>query len=403
MASSTNQHPASDAPDVVQNLSPGLYVHVPFCRSRCTYCDFHVAALRLPVMRDYVEALVVEIERHAADGFVPRTIFVGGGTPSALDLESWDQLMSALSSNFSGSLLEWTVEMNPESIDSEKIELALSRGVDRISTGAQTFDETGLSLMGRRHDARQVIEAHRLMSEIGVPRTSLDLIVGWPGQDSRSIVQDLEAVSLIDPDHVSLYHLSYEQGTWLHTMLKRGAIDPLADETCIELSRQFLDGLAEQGFHRYEISNLYKRGGESLHNLNYWQRGSYLGIGSGAASFFSGQRWKNRPDVQAYINSSGAPDRVDVERPSGVSVVLEKIMLGLRLQEGINLTRIKAETDHDLIDLCGDRLRHYEQQGFLVHENDVIKITARGFEIFDAMLVELFEQLERSGDGCGIG
>jgi oxygen-independent coproporphyrinogen-3 oxidase len=401
-ARSTNQATGGDRLEAQENLSPGLYVHVPFCASRCTYCDFHVASLRIPVVRDYVEALVDEISIHFANGFQPRTIFIGGGTPSALDLASWDKLLATLSKYFKTDLIEWTVEMNPESIDAKKIEIALSHGVDRISTGAQTFDERGLSLMGRRHDASRVFEVHQLMAELGVPRTSLDLIVGWPGQDLESVKADLEAVAAIDPDHVSLYHLSYEQGTWLDAMRRRGVIDPLLDETCIELSRQFLEGLSRQGYRRYEVSNLYKRGGESLHNLNYWLRGTYLGAGSGAASFHGGKRWKNRPDVQSYIASGGKPERVDVERPGGFTVVIEQIMLGLRLVEGIDPAQICSETGYDIFDRCGSYLRRYEQQGFLLCSENSIRLTDRGFEILDTMIVEMLELLERTGDASDL-
>lgn len=399
MSSSTNQQPKTSDSEVVQGLSPGLYVHVPFCRSRCTYCDFHVVATRAPIMKAYVEALVEEISRHANEGFSPRTIFVGGGTPSALDLDSWGRLLTVLSRHFGQEVLEWTVEMNPESIDEDKIRVALDCGVDRISTGAQTFDESGLSLLGRRHDSQSVFDVHQLLEELGVPRTSLDLIVGWPGQDSASVERDLEAVSRIDPDHVSLYHLSYEQGTWLHSMLKRGAIESLLDEDCIEFARGFLTGLKKQGFERYEISNLFKRGGESLHNLNYWRRGTYVGVGSGAASFYSGQRWKNKPDVQAYIDSVGTPERVDVESPSGSLIVIEKMMLGLRLSNGIDLAEIQSETRYNIIDLFEDHLRQFEQQGFLIRDKNHVWMTDKGFEIYDAILVELFEQLERAEDG----
>lgn len=397
-ARSTNQPADGHRLEPQENLSPGLYVHVPFCASRCTYCDFHVTSLRIPVVRDYVAALVDEIDRHAASGFCPRTIFIGGGTPSALDLASWDKLLASLANSFRTNLIEWTIEVNPESIDADKIEIALSYGVDRISTGAQTFDETGLSLMGRRHDADRIFEVHRLLAELQVPRTSLDLIVGWPGQNLDSVNKDLDAVSDIDPDHVSLYHLSYEAGTWLDTMRSRGFIDPIVDETCIELSRQFLQGLALQGYQRYEVSNLCKRGGESLHNLNYWQRGTYLGTGSGAASYLRGERWKNKPDVQSYIASGGNPERVDVELPSGFTVVTEQIMLGLRLLEGIDPVQICSETGYDIVDRCGSHLRRYEQQGFLLCGENSIRLTDKGFEILDTIVVEILELLERTGD-----
>ncbi|MGE4619404.1 MAG: radical SAM family heme chaperone HemW [Planctomycetota bacterium] len=396
---SSNSAPETEPREVPEILSPGLYVHVPFCRSRCSYCDFHVSALRWPVVREYVSALVKEIEFRAAEGFEPRTIFIGGGTPSALDRESWDTLLGTLSNCFGGDLLEWTVEMNPESIDAEKIEIALSHGVNRVSTGAQTFDEKGLSLLGRRHDASRVFEVHQLLDELGVPRTSLDLIVGWPGQDLDSVRKDLDAVAVIDPDHISLYHLSYENGTWLHTMRNRGAIDPLQDETCIRLSRLFLTGLAEQEYHRYEVSNLFKRGGESLHNLNYWKRGTYLGVGSGAASFYNGERWKNRPDVSAYISAAGCPERVEKEVPVGFTVLFEKIMLGLRLLEGISPAEIFEETGYDIVSLCAADLRRYEEQGFLIQGENSLRVTDQGMDLLDEMIVNLLEELERTGDG----
>jgi oxygen-independent coproporphyrinogen-3 oxidase len=289
--------------------------------------------------------------------------------------------------------------MNPESMDAEKIEIALSHGVNRVSTGAQTFDEKGLSLLGRRHDANRVFEVHQLMDEIGVPRTSLDLIVGWPSQDLDSVRMDLEAVAAIDPDHVSLYHLSYENGTWLHTMRTRGSIDPLQDETCISLSRLFLSGLAEQEYQRYEVSNLFKRGGESLHNLNYWQRGTYFGVGSGAASFYNGVRWKNRPDVPAYISAAGRPERVEKETPVGFTVLFEKIMLGLRLSKGISPAEILEETGYDIVSLCATDLRRYEEQGFLIQGEDSLRVTDQGMDILDAMIVDMLEELEKTGDG----
>ncbi|MDE0960783.1 MAG: radical SAM family heme chaperone HemW [Planctomycetota bacterium] len=401
-AKSTNRELSTGMADPLQHdpesLSPGLYVHVPFCRSRCTYCDFHVESLRLPIVREYSRALIREIELTAETGFKPNTIFIGGGTPSALDAKCWDDLLAALARNFGSGIREWTIEANPESIDERKLEVALSHGVDRISTGAQTFDEKGLSLLGRRHDASRVMEVHRMMASVGVPRTSLDLIVGWPGQDLNSVSSDLAAVEEIDPDHVSLYHLSYEQGTWLHRMRSRGAIDPLQEEQCIEASRFFLEGLSRQGYQRYEVSNLFKRGGASLHNLNYWQRGTYLGVGSGAASFLAGDRWKNRPDVSAYIRSPGRPERVEEETPDRLTAAVESIMLKLRLVEGLDLARWRSEGGYPLEQICHGSLRQFAQRGLLVHEGDRLRITDSGFEILDSILIALIEDLEGASD-----
>lgn len=378
-----------------ENTSPGLYVHVPFCRSRCTYCDFHVAALRPSVMKEYVSCLISEVRRHAEAGFQPRTIFVGGGTPSALPKEEWENLLGVLSDCFGTNLLEWTVEANPESIEPEKIQSALEFGVDRFSTGAQTFSEKGLSLMGRRHDSDRVFQVHQWFAECQVPRTSLDLIVGWPGQDFDSIEQDLRAVREIDPDHISLYHLSYESGTWLHAMRERGGLKPLLDETCIDFSNAFLHGLSEQGFRRYEVSNLEKRGGVSLHNLNYWKRGEYLGVGSGAASFMGGKRWKNRPDVSAYISNKGNAERVDEESP-GVSIIMtELIMLQLRLADGLNLELFENLTGHGFHDFCGASLHNFIEQGLLVEEANRVFATAGGFDVLDSIILQFVEDTEK--------
>ena len=374
--------------------SPGLYVHVPFCRSRCTYCDFHVAALRPGVVTDYVSALILEIQHHADAGFSPETIFIGGGTPSALSVEDWTRLLKCLSESFQSGLKEWTIEANPESIDEQKIEIALSLGVDRLSTGAQTFVETGLALLGRRHDAQRVHEVHDLFQKLGVPRTSLDLIVGWPGQAIDSVNTDLAAVKEIDPDHISLYHLSYEQGTWLHSMRERGGLKPIMDDTCIELSRAFLQGLQEQGFERYEVSNLYATGGASLHNLNYWERGEYLGVGSGAASFMEGLRWKNKPDVQKYISAGGSPEKVSIETPELLEVVTELIMLELRLIRGMNLNRFKTETGLDFHEICGESLHSFEKRGLLIQGENAIRASSEGFEVLDSVIVKFVEDAE---------
>ena len=394
-ARSTNREDAGGNGSCHVTASPGLYVHVPFCRSRCTYCDFHVAALRPTVMVDYVEALKSEIDQVAKSGFSPRTIFIGGGTPSALPQEQWEQLLGALAEPFSGSLIEWTIEANPESINPQKIEAALKVGVDRFSTGAQTFSEKGLSLMGRRHDAQRVEEVHRWFEELGVPRTSLDLIVGWPGQDRESIDKDLAAVERIDPDHISLYHLSYESGTWLHAMRERGGLKPLLDETCIEFSNAFLEGLRGQGFRRYEVSNLEKRGGVSWHNLNYWQRGEYLGIGSGAASFMNGLRWKNRPDVGAYVSAGGFPERVDMEESRVLDVIVELIMLQLRLASGLDLERFRNLTRYEFYDLCEGSLHNFKEKGFLVEEAGHVHATHKGFDVLDSMILQFVEDAEK--------
>ena len=387
-----------------ESLSPGLYLHLPFCFSRCTYCDFHVGIFREDLSRQYVDSLEKEIDRLHRGGFSPKTIFVGGGTPSALGVQDWGRLLGLLGDRFSGdNLLEWTVEANPDSLDPEKIEIALRSGVDRISTGAQTFSARGLEILGRRHDAERVRQVHRWLEEFEMPRTSIDLIIGWPGQTESDVQHDVNSIVEIDPDHVSLYHLSYEQGTWLDEMRKRGQILPLDDESFIGIARVALGELKRAGYNRYEVSNLHLRGGPSLHNLNYWLRGQYIGVGSGAASFDGSKRWRNRPDIAAYIASEGFPERVDEETPSGVQEIEEHLMLSLRLLEGLSLERFRRETGVSLEETASGALDRYTDLGWLERRGDRVSASDRGFEVLDEMILGLVEEVERGGLDGGTG
>lgn len=375
-----------------EDLSPGLYAHIPFCSVRCSYCDFHVAGFREAVARKYVTALLAEADRLAETGFRPRTVFIGGGTPSSLPAPDWARLLEGFADRFrTPDLVEWTVEANPGTVDAEKARIALDAGVDRISTGAQTFDPEGLRVLGRQHASEEVAAAHATLREAGFRRLSLDLIVGWPGQTVSSVDTDLRAVRAIDPEHVSLYHLSYEDGTRLERQHRAGTVVPLADDSVLAVARRALGGLASAGYTRYEVSNLSRPGGAALHNLSTWRRGTYRGIGSGAASFDGRTRWRNRPDVGAYIRAEGSPERVDSERVDGHRALEEELFLSLRLTEGLDLGRLEsrsagawsAERSSALAELLAAELVEVEEGR--------LRATERGFEVLDAVIVRLWE------------
>ena len=391
----TNSGEESGAPAAVRIApSPGLYVHIPFCTVRCSYCDFHVASWREAIVHRYVDALLAELRLLEAEGFRPKTIFIGGGTPSTLPTSRWEELLGALADAFGGGLIEWTIEANPGTIDEEKARIARRWGVDRISTGAQTFDPAGLKVLGRDHGRETVAAAHALLREAGFQRQSLDLIVGWPGQTIASIEGDLEQVAAIDPDHISLYHLSYESGTALERRREHGRIVPLADDQVLSLARRALGGLRDAGYTRYEVSNLCRPGQESLHNLNYWQRGEYRGIGSGAASFDGARRWKNLPDVGAYLRAEGTPERVDEESVEGTSILEELIFLSLRLSSGLDLAEFERVAGRPLEEVCPHSLPELTDAGYLERGETHLRATERGFEVLDTVIVRLWEDCQ---------
>jgi oxygen-independent coproporphyrinogen-3 oxidase len=377
-------------------LSPGLYVHIPFCTVRCSYCDFHVAGFRAAIVVRYVDTLLEEARRLAGEGFRPRTIFIGGGTPSSLAAAEWARLLEGLAALFAADgLLEWTVEANPGTVDREKALIARAAGVDRISTGAQTFDPAGLRVLGREHGAETVAAAHETLRDAGFARLSLDLILGWPGQTIESVENDIRQVEAIDPGHLSLYHLSYEKGTLLERRRRAGLVEPLPDSRAIRLARCALGGLSRAGYTRYEVSNLCRPGQASLHNLNYWQGGSYRGIGSGAASYDGARRWRNRPDVGAYLRAEGLPERVDEEVIDAGTALEELLLLSLRLTEGLELERFRAAAGAPAEEALAGAIEELAEAGLLVREDGRLRATERGFEVLDAVIVRLWEDHQR--------
>ncbi len=389
---------AGPVPGHPGDLSPGLYVHIPFCDSRCTYCDFHTSIYRSQVAHRYLEALRREADQVAAEAPPPRTIFVGGGTPSALSHELFAELLEMLAERFrTPRLLEWTLEANPCSVDSEKAAYAHQYGVDRVSTGVQSFTAPGLALLGRRHSPEQVLESHRILREAGIPRLNLDLILGWPGQDFLALERDLLGVSQLAPEHVSLYHLSYEPGTWLTRVRDQGAIREPSDRHVVALGRRALAAFAEAGYTRYEVSSFAQPGEASLHNLNYWRRGEFRGIGSGAASFDGKRRWKNRPDIPAYIEWAGTPPREDLEELTKEQELEEWLLLSMRLQEGLDEQRLRRLVGQQRLAATLERAEQLRDQGFLERAEGRIWLTPRGFEVLDEVLLQLLVPMQQGG------
>ncbi|MEK7390474.1 MAG: radical SAM family heme chaperone HemW [Elusimicrobiota bacterium] len=308
----------------------GLYAHIPFCSVKCFYCDFAAFSGQGKFADRYLDALEAEAALHPVSS--PGTLYVGGGTPSELSAAQIQNLFSRLRRAYGQPRWsEVTFEGNPESLDEDKLQLLAQEGVTRLSIGLQTADDALLPAIGRRHTAADFEHAFRAARKAGFQSLSVDLMFGLPGQTLGSLESTLERVLALGPEHISLYGLQVEDRT---LFAKRSTKeDPDLSREMFELS---IERLAQAGLEQYEISNFAKPGFRSIHNLNYWRRGEYVGLGCSAASFYGGRRQTNVERLVAYLEHVEARRRplAESETPSGLDALGEEAFLGLRMIEG---------------------------------------------------------------------
>ena len=276
-----------------------LYLHIPYCQSKCPYCDFNSHAVASWPEDDYVRALVAEIERRAGEapwtGRRLKTIFFGGGTPSLFRPESIAAVLAAAERNFGLERgAEVTLEANPGTVDAAKLGGMRAAGINRISFGAQSFNDERLKFLGRIHGAAETREAARLAHRAGFERLNLDLIFAVPGQTIDETLNDIAEAAALGPDHISAYNLTFEEGTAFFTEMKRGRIRPIDSDRQAEFYAAVREELPRRGYKMYEISNYAPPGHEARHNLSYWRLESYLGLGAGAHSFARDGEWRRR-------------------------------------------------------------------------------------------------------------
>ncbi len=323
-----------------------LYIHIPYCDSKCPYCDFNSYAAKHWPEAAYTEALIAELRAAAdqpewADGAV-HTVFFGGGTPSLFAASSIGAVLDAAGALWPQAAdVEVTLEANPGTVDAGKLACFRAAGINRISFGAQSFNPRHLSGLGRIHSAEQAISAIRAARAAGFTNLSFDLMFGVPGQTPDDWQADLDTAVTLAPDHLSAYNLTYEEGTAFHAQRRRGELTPVAEDAEVAMFTETRRRLAADGFTAYEISNFARPGRECAHNLNYWRAGAYLGVGAGAHSFAHrpapGQRWSNERLPQRYLERVRADGqaRVSQEHLSPAQARSEYVFLGLRCTEGI--------------------------------------------------------------------
>ena len=372
----------------------GIYIHVPFCKTRCAYCDFYSTTLEELKPR-YIDAVCQELLMRATYllGEPILTVYLGGGTPSQLSAEELKKLFYCIDKVYGlRDCQEITLEANPDDLTEEYVEMLASMPFNRISMGIQTFHDPTLQLMGRRHTATQAIEAVHRCQDYGFDNISIDLIYGLPGETPERWRQDLQTAFSLGVQHISAYHLTYEQGTRLWEMLQQGKVSEVDEDTSVELFRMLCDEMQQAGYEHYEISNFALPGYRSRHNSAYWREVPYLGCGPSAHSFDGSSREWNVASLSDYIMAIEQGHRdFEHERLDINTRYNEMVMTRLRTCEGIPLSALQQRFGKIYHDYCLHLAAPFIRQGLLEQQGDTLRLTREGIFVSDDIISDLMK------------
>jgi oxygen-independent coproporphyrinogen-3 oxidase len=386
--------------DIMSEGSVSLYVHIPFCRSKCAYCDFNSYAGLESLIEPYVGALIAEMGlwQEPSQDMSVATVFFGGGTPSLLPLPAVERIVAALRQRFRlAADAEFSCEANPGTVDRPYFQGLHSLGVNRLSLGVQSFHDDELATLGRIHTAAQAREAYHTARQAGFDNVNLDLIYGLPRQPMTAWQHTVREAIALRSDHLSLYALSLEEGTPLADAVAHGRLPPPDADLAADMYLWAEDALAAAGYQHYEISNWALPGRQCRHNLAYWLNESYLGLGAGAHSCFDGFRFANVKEPHRYIalveESAKGDGRLaeslapflaglghiaSVERTTAARTMTETVVLGLRLVEGLPLEEFRRRFGQELMSAYGPQVEELEALGLLERGDGCLRLTTRG-------------------------
>lgn len=364
----------------------GLYIHIPFCRQKCLYCDFPSWAGKEGKMQGYVDALIKEIENRSRE-YPDRkvvSVFFGGGTPTTLSIPMLEQLMQAVWKNWEiAEDAEITTEANPGTLDREMADALKKMGFNRLSMGVQAWQNRLLKDLGRIHTIEGFLENFDAVRKAGFTNVNTDLMFALPNQTMADWQETVQNITALEPEHISAYSLILEEGTPFFDRYEKGELEPAAEELDREMYHWLVDFLREKGYEQYEISNFAKKGRQSRHNRIYWQAEEYLGMGLGAHSYMEGERFHNLYDLQAYIEAKGDVSLLKEE----IEVIMEEdalsefMFLGLRLTEGVYYERFRQRFGKEMKQIYGAQIEGMKGKGLLEEDEIGIRLTRRGIDV----------------------
>lgn len=367
-------------------MDAGLYIHIPFCVKKCAYCDFLSFACGADTRERYVEALIEEIRayRNKQTYEVP-TIFLGGGTPSVLEKCQLERILDAVYEVFAVQPdAEVSMEMNPGSVDSRHF--ALPGQINRVSIGLQSANDAELKKLGRMHTFGEFVETYKQVRAAGIANINVDLISAIPDQNLQSWERTLVTTADLEPEHISAYSLIVEEGTPFAGM----KLNLPGEDEERQIYARTEEILSARGYERYEISNYAKKGYACRHNISYWKRENYLGLGLGAASLLDNCRFHNTASMERYLRDSGCPEslREEVQILDWRAVMEEYMFLGLRMMEGVSEAGFVRDFGQDIRQVYGGRIAKLEKQGLLEAAGGRLRLTGRGIDVSNYVMSE---------------
>lgn len=369
----------------MQKKTTSAYVHIPFCTQICYYCDFSKVFIKNQPVDSYLEHLLEEFRSYDIQKL--RTLYIGGGTPTALSASQLEVLLKGLTKNLDLSVLEeLTIEANPGDLDADKIAVLKNSAVNRVSLGVQTFDDKMLKKIGRSHLEKDIYENIDRLKLAGFDNISIDLIYALPGQTMEQVKENVAKAIGLDIPHMSLYSLILENHTVFMNRMRRGKLSLPKEELEAEMFEYIIAELERAGFEHYEISNFSKSGFESRHNLMYWDNAEYYGIGAGASGYVDGVRYKNHGPIRHYLSAVEEGNaRITEEHLSQKEQMEEEMFLGLRKKSGVSMARFEEKFGRSFEGLYGEIVRDLVQQGLMQIDGDSVRMTKRGLFLGDTV------------------
>lgn len=378
----------------------GIYIHIPFCKQKCYYCDFVSYSNKCSEVKEYIESLKKEIEEFDFSNYKVTSIYIGGGTPSYIDSIYIVEILSELKEKLKCNLIEFkdieiTIEVNPGTVDTKKLNDYKKLGINRLSIGLQSTKNDILKKIGRIHTYQEFLEIYKLARETGFKNINIDLMIGIPGQKIGDLKNTLQDIIKLEPEHISVYSLIIEENTPIEKMLENGEIK-LPDE---DLERNMYwyvkNTLESNGYNHYEISNFAKLGKESRHNLNCWNQEEYIGFGVAAHSYLNGIRFSNTINVEEYIQhieNNRKEENIQIEESQSLEDKKnEFMMLGFRKIQGVDIARFKEKFIDNPIFLYREKLNKLVEEGLIEVDLNHIKLTNKGIDLANLVFEEFVD------------